>query len=127
MNSLHPLSRTKKDRDISSLSFYNSLSLVIFRRYSRTGILSPVIFRRYSTAGIIYRLSFSCIFYQYLPAVILKSVEKSADADDMHKVGIGSGDPVMLILRMHDPSISHIKGHMAIVTDNVSRTGICQR
>lgn len=112
MNSLHPLSRTKKDRDISSLSFYNSLSLVIFRRYSwysSSSCLSPVFFN------------------QNLPAVVLKSVEKSADADDMHKVGIGSGDPVILILRMHDPSISHIKGHMAIVTDNVSRTGICQR
>lgn len=127
MNSLRPLPQTKKRQGHFIPVFPRNLPPVIFRRYSRTGILSPVIFRRYSSAGIIYRLSFSCIFYQYLPAVILKSVEKSADADDMHKVGIGSGDPVMLILRMHDPSISHIKGHMAIVTDNVSRTGICQR
>ncbi len=58
MNSLHPLSRTKKDRDISSLSFYNSLSLVIFRRYSwysSSSCLSPVFlifFQQLSFAGI---------------------------------------------------------------------------
>ena len=122
MNSLHPLPQKRQGHFIPVFPQNLPQSSQVL-----TGILSPVIFRRYSSAGIIYRLSFSGIFYQYLPAVILKSVEKSADADDMHKVGIGSGDPVMLILRMHDPSISHIKGHMAIVTDNVSRTGICQR
>ena len=55
-----------------------------------------------------------------------KSVEKSADTDNVHEIGSGSRDSMTLILGVDDHAVSHIQSYMAVIADDISGTCLFQ-